>query len=190
MHRTISKNIWWIFTSFSRKARAKTIIISKKLSCVLCVDKGVWFSTSGQDTDTQIFTFFVFPASHKSSDQKSFETFIFLPVPHTWEQIHCVKHVRRQKPTSPSLPQKRRVSSFLWSFDRNVLSDLELHPTCSLHLLLFLTASQSMRAALRCLLETWMAPKVSLHPALPSNGKMGVSRVTGSDWFAHSLASR
>ena len=43
MHRTIRKNMWWIFTKFSRTARAKTLILSQKLSCTLCVDKGVYF---------------------------------------------------------------------------------------------------------------------------------------------------
>lgn len=70
----------------------------------------------------KILLFLVFPAFHKSSDQKSFNTFVFLPflTPEN-TQIHYVKHVRRQKPTSPSLPQKRRVSLFLWFFNRNCL---------------------------------------------------------------------
>lgn len=37
------------------------------------------------------------------------------------KQIRPVKHMRWQKPTSSSLPQKRRASSFLWSSDRNCI---------------------------------------------------------------------
>lgn len=34
-----------------------------------------------------------------------------------------------------------------------------------------------------------MSPRVALHPALPSRGKMGTSRVTGSSGSTHSIAS-
>ena len=65
-----------------------------------------------------LFSYFLYFINHltKSLSRLLF-SFQFLTSENT--QIHHVKHVRRQKPTSPSLPQKRRLSSFLWSFDRN-----------------------------------------------------------------------
>lgn len=120
MHRTISKNISWISTSFSRKARAKPQSSARSYPlCSACRRESVFQPQAMiQIHKVWLFSFFLHFINHLTKSLlRPLFSFQFLTPEN--KQTHRVKHVRRQKPTSSSLPQKRRVSSFLWFFNRN-----------------------------------------------------------------------
>lgn len=80
---------------FFMKLEAKTVILNKKLSWMLCVVKGGCISISPL---IRVHKILLFPTFHESSDRKSFKTFVFLQVPHTWEQTDqlCTAHQKAE----------------------------------------------------------------------------------------------